>query len=146
MEYRLAVPDDAEELRRLNEAFNGVDDVSASDIRRALCSGREVVAVACENGTCAGFCCAQVHHSFCYAAPAAEITEMYIDPIYRRQGCGRKLLRFMEQQLIHTFGVDECHLLTGCGNLPAQALYQRAGYLEKREMYLSKPCAVPPNP
>ena len=36
MQYRLAVPADAEALVRRNAAFNGVGDVSAADVRRSL--------------------------------------------------------------------------------------------------------------
>ena len=65
MRIRLAAESDAGMLMQLNRAFNEVDDVGEADIRAALGAGREVVAVAVEAGVLNGFCCAQVHHSFC---------------------------------------------------------------------------------
>ncbi len=87
LNIRPAVPADAETLVCLNTAFNEVGDVTPEDVRRSLLNSSEVVVVAEINGETAAFCCAQVHHSFCYKAPVAEVMEMYVDEAYRRQGC-----------------------------------------------------------
>lgn len=138
MEYRLARPEDAEALRHLNLAFNGVIDVSAADIRASLACSGEIVTVAVQEGTAIAFCCAQVHHSFCYQTPCVEITEVYVAPDFRRQGVGRALLQFTEEHLRHTHHADECHLLTGCRNQTAQSFYREMGYETHPEVYLRK--------
>lgn len=138
MLYRLASSSDAEALVRLNAAFNGVDDVSPEDVRRSLSHSAEVVVIAVEDDKAVGFCCAQVHHSFCYRAPVAEVTEMYVDAAFRRKGCAQGLLAFLEEHLRSVHGVNELHLLTGTGNLPAQSAYKKAGYAVKNEVYMVK--------
>ena len=138
MLYRLARPDDAEALVRLNAAFNEVDDVTPEDVRRSLETSGEVVVVTEVDGVAVAFCCAQVHHSFCYKTPVAEVTEMYVDEFHRRQGCADSMLHFLVEHLRATFGVDEIHLLTGTKNCAAQAAYKKAGFATKGEVYMVK--------
>lgn len=138
MLIRLACPADAEALVRLNAAFNEVDDVSAADVRRSLQSSGEIVVVADVEGLPIAFCCAQVHHSFCYAAPVAEVTEMYVDEAFRRRGCTQAMLSFLERHLQDRYGVDEIHLLTGTANHAAQSAYRKAGFTVKDEVYMVK--------
>ena len=138
MLIRLASPADAQALVRLNCAFNEVDDVTPEDVCRSLENSGEIVVVADASGDIAGFCCAQVHHSFCYKSPVAELTEMYVAPEYRRMGCASGILRFLEAHLHSAYGVDEIHLLTGVTNLPAQSAYHQAGFTVKNEVYMVK--------
>lgn len=135
---RPAGPGDAPALRRMNIAFNGDTAVSEQNIRSALTAGAEIVLIAESDGTPAGFCCAQVHRSFCYPAPVAEVTEMYVAPPFRRRGCASAMLRCLEEQLQDGHGVDEIHLLTGSGNSAAQAAYEKAGFARKNEVYMTK--------
>lgn len=138
MQYRLACPADAEALVRLNAAFNEVDDVAPEDVRRSLAHSAEVVIVAVEDDVPVAFCCAQVHHSFCYRAPVAEVTEMYVEEAFCRKGCAQGMLAFLEDHLRGVHGVDEMHLLTGTGNLLAQSAYKKAGFAVKNEVYMMK--------
>lgn len=135
---RTALPEDAPALAAMNAAFNGDTGVTADEIRRSLAHSPEIVVLALLDGSPAGFCCAQVHHSFCYPAPAAEVTEMFVREECRRKGCAAGMLRFLEALLRERFGADEMHLLTGTDNLPAQAAYRRAGFQAKREQYMRK--------
>lgn len=134
---RAAKPEDAAALCRLNAAFNEVDmpeEAAAASLRNSA----ECVFLAEMDGMAAGFCCAQVHHSFCYPAPVAEVTELYVDKAYRRMGCAFAMLRFSETYLKETYGVEECHLLTGRANDAARALYESCGYQSSDEQYLYK--------
>lgn len=142
---RLAEAGDAEALRRMNADFNGDTGVSTDDIQESLLSSPEIVVVAYAGDAPAGFCCAQVHHSFCYPAPVAEVTEMYVKEPFRRQGCARKMLHFLETHLHITYSVDELHLLTGCENAAAQAAYCRAGFQAKAEQYMTKKLTMTEN-
>ena len=135
---RPAVPEDAPALHTMNTAFNGETGVTADDVRHSLQAGEEVVLIAEADGSPAGFCCAQVHHSFCYRTPVAEVTEMYVDEAHRRKGCATQMLAFLEEQLRSRYGVDELHLLTGTDNHAAQAAYQKAGFIRENEVYMMK--------
>ena len=135
---RHTMPEDAPILYALNLAFNGDTGVTVEDIRRSLLSCPEVVLLAELDGMPAGFCCAQVHASFCYTAPVAEVTELYVVPAYRRQGCAAALLQTLENDLRARFGVDELHLLTGTDNRTAQAAYEKAGFRLHPEAYMTK--------
>jgi ribosomal protein S18 acetylase RimI-like enzyme len=62
-----------------------------------------------------------------YADPYAELTELYVDPSFRRRGLGRALIGYAEQ-LARAHGATELLIMTGTGNVAAQALYRAAGY------------------
>ena len=134
---RPAVPGDAPALLAMNSAFNGDTGTTEEPIRRSLLTSPEIVLIAECSGIPAGFCCAQVHRSFCYPAPTAEVTEIYVDEAFRRQGCALAMLHTLED-LLSRQGVDEMHLLTGAANAAAQAAYERAGFRRKNETYMVK--------
>jgi len=138
---RPAVSGDAPALLAMNAAFNGDTGTTEEAIRRNLLSCPETVLIAECKGTPAGFCCAQVHHSFCYPTPVAEVTEMYVEEAFRRQGCASAMLHALEELLARQ-GVGEMHLLTGTANTAAQAAYERAGFRRKIETYMLKEVRV----
>ena len=135
---RPALPEDAPALHALNAAFNGDTGVTADDVRRSLLSCPETVLIALHAGQPAGFCCAQVHHSFCYPAPVAEVTELYVAEPFRRMGCATAMLARLEAHLRQAYGADEIHLLTGTRNLAAQEAYRKAGFIPREEAYMRK--------
>lgn len=137
---RIATPEDTPALQAMNVAFNGETGVTEENIRRSLLHGAEVVVIAEHANSPAGFCCAQVHHSFCYPSPVAEVTEMYVCENHRRQGCASQMLSFLETRLLQE-GCDELHLLTGLQNQAAQAAYCRAGFRAVSEQYMKKSLA-----
>lgn len=137
-EIRPARPEDASALYAMNTVFNGETGVTVEQIRHRLLSCPEIVLIAECSGTPAGFCCAQIHHSFCYAAPVAEVTEMFVKPTFRRRGCAAALLSALEEDLRTRFGVDELHLLTGMSNAAALAAYEKAGFRHHPEAYMTK--------
>lgn len=134
---RPAVPEDAPALQALNAAFNGDTGVTEEAIRRSLVTGSEIVLIAEDRGEPVGFCCAQVHHSFCYPAPVAEVTKMYVSPAHRGRGCAGAMLARLETLLREEYGADEMHLLTGTTNHAAQAAYRKAGFRPHDEQYMS---------
>lgn len=136
MVFRPAVPGDAPELLRLNEAFNGPGGQTLAAVESALSTpGGERVFVAQEGDSLAGFCCCQVKRSFCYQEPACEVTEFFVDPPYRRQGAGRGLMAQVAR-LCRQLGVGEVTLLTGDDNLAAQAFYKDAGFSPSGELHM----------
>lgn len=143
IKVRLASAADAEALCALNQAFNGEDGgeglADAAMIRASLAANpMEIVCLAEVSGKPAGFCCMLVKRSMCYDAPSAELTELYVAPEARRRGVAAALVSLAEQTCRERFGVDGFHLLTGCDNEAAQALYRKLGYCAKKDMYFSK--------
>lgn len=132
---RLAGPGDAAALFRLNELFNGPSGHSVEAMAESLAgNGQEVVVVAEEGCVPVGFVCAQVKRSFCYERPTAEVTEVFVEEGFRRRGLAEEMLRFLQERCAREFGVEEFTLLTGLGNLPAQALYKKLGYAPQDEV------------
>ena len=136
---RLAVPSDAQALSRLNDDFNGAGETTVDHIRRSLLeNAQEIVVVAEENGMLAGFVCVQIKRSFCYTSVTPEITEVYVDPAFRRRGYAGEMIRFAQRYCAEHFAVDRFELLTGKDNFSAQALYTQLGYTDDGEMHLAK--------
>ena len=128
MIIRSATSADAGELARMNAAFNGVSDSAAQIAARlAACAAIESVLVAELDGQIAGFACLRVVPCVLYAQPYAELTELYVEPAFRRRGIGRALILHIEQ-LARARGAADLLIMTGTGNAAAQALYRAAGY------------------
>ena len=128
MIIRVATPADAGDLARMNAAFNGVFDSAAQIAARMVaCAEIEIALVAELDGQVGGFACVRVVPCVLYAEPYAELTELYVEPKFRRRGVGRALLAYADQ-LAYARGADDLIILTGVGNAAAQALYRAAGY------------------
>ena len=138
IDYRTACIDDAPELKKLNDLFNGEGCNTLEDIEESLKHNeREIVCVAANGSNLVGFCCGQIFKSICYPIYCAEITELFVMDGYRRQGIGKSLLQYTEDILIKR-GVKHFHVLTGEKNTAAQALYRSRGYAETNEILLDK--------
>lgn len=138
VKIRFASPADAPALMRLNTDFNGPGTQTAEGMAASLStSSPELVLVAQQEGTgeLLGFCCCLIKCSLCYGEPSGEVTEFYIDPLYRRQGIGRALLAEAVNQC-RARGAQEITLLTGGDNLPAQALYTAGGFTPSGELHM----------
>src|SRR6478609_7451539 len=128
MIIRTATSADAGELARMNAAFNGVSDSAAQiGARVIVCADIEVAILAELDGQVGGFACVRVVPCVLYAEPYAELTELYVEPAFRRRGLGRALIAHAEQ-LAHARGATDLVIMTGVGNAAAQALYRAAGY------------------
>lgn len=117
--YRLANISDAEELKRLNDEFNGEGSNTIEGIREGLIrEDAETVFVAELNNKLLGFCCGQMLKSICYNVFYAVIAELYINDSFQKQGIGRNLISYAEewyrQHNIHDF-----QLFTGNENVNA---------------------------
>lgn len=123
----------------MNEEFNGKGCNTVSTVKKSLEeNGNEIVCLAEQEGRGAGFCCARVMRSVCYADAYAEITELYVRREHRRKGIGKGLISFVEELCRKRYGVEEFKLLTGADNLPAQALYKSMGYEKEDEVLFVK--------
>ena len=136
---RLATVHDAEQLDILNQAFNGSGETSLESIKDSLLHNRqEIVIVDEENGFLVGFVCVQVKKSFCYDAYMPEITEVYVDPEYRKRGIARSMISFAENYCSVHYPLHKFELLTGKDNFTARRVYKKLGYGDDREIHLSK--------
>ena len=135
---RIAEPYDAPELVRLNTLFNGTRDTVGQLAARMVDPRRVDTAIVAEvDGRIAGFACLRLVPAVFYAAPQAELTELYVEGAHRRLGLGRALMVYAER-LARQAGAKELLVLVNAGNGPAQALYRSLGF-ENRDLALGKP-------
>ena len=135
---RMANENDAERLFVLNEELNGKDLNSVKDIIETIKNNKQEIIIVSEfKGLIVGFCCAQIIKSICYFNDNAEITELYVQELYRRKGIASKLIKYMENHCIKEYGIKDFHLLTGGKNISAQKLYESLGYkIKDRKLFI----------
>ncbi len=127
---RLASPEDAPELARLNQAFNGLIEPPDRLAERMRRPGRVDLPVLVElDGRAVGFACLRLVPCVFYAEPYAELTELFVQPDFRRSGAGRALMHFVER-LAREHGAVSLVLLTGFDNSAGQAFYGSLGYVQ----------------
>lgn len=136
---RLATIEDAPQLFRLNEQFNGKGVTTLERIEESLLTNsQETVVVAEIDGVIAGFVCIRIKSSFCYSENYAEISEVYVHEKYRRQKIASRMIEFSEEYCMRSRPLHNFELKTGEDNLAAQALYSTLGYHRSSEIILSK--------
>ncbi|MGC5771624.1 GNAT family N-acetyltransferase [Paenibacillus pabuli] len=133
---RWANENDAEDLLKLNDAFNGVG-TSVEEVIDSLALSNELIALAVIDDQAVGFACAQYFKSFCYRALQGEITEMYIAEVARRRGLATLLIAFIEEEL-KARGVTSVKILTGQRNEMAIKTYEKSNYTRTEEVLLQK--------
>jgi ribosomal protein S18 acetylase RimI-like enzyme len=135
---RVAVAEDAPELARLNAAFNGVQEPPerlAARLADPKCVETPIIAEI--EGRTVGFACLRSVPSLCYDPTYAEMTELFVEESYRRQGVGRALVTCAER-LAQENGATALVLLTGLENTLGQAFYRAMGYTDW-ELAMRKP-------
>lgn len=117
------------QLVRLNALFNGASD-SAEQIAARLRDPRRVETILlAETDDCiVGFAALRLVPCVFFSEPYAELTELYVDESYRRQGVGRALVAHVEK-LAREAGARQMLILTDFYNNPAQSLYRAMGYV-----------------
>lgn len=136
---RIATVNDAEQLNILNIEFNGEGEAGIDYIKNSLMHNKqEVVIVANEGDMLVGFVCVQLKKSFCYDDYMPEITEVYVKPAYRKRGVASEMISFAENYCGKNYPLHKYELLTGQENLVAQSVYGKLGYIDDKELHLSK--------
>ena len=127
-QIRTATLGDASALARLNAAFNGAS-IPPEQIAAHLLDPRcvETPILAEIDGEAVGFAALRLVPCVFYANPHAELTELYVEPTYRRRGVARALLEYAET-LAHAQGAESLFILTSFDNYEAQRLYRLLGY------------------
>lgn len=126
---RVATVDDAETLARLNRDFNGVNEPTERLVQRMHHPARVETPILAEiDGVAAGFAALRVVPYVLYDAPHAELTELYVDPAFRRRGAGQALIAHAAR-LAQAHGATTLLVLTDFYNDDAQMLYRRSGFV-----------------
>jgi ribosomal protein S18 acetylase RimI-like enzyme len=84
-----------------------------------------------------GYVILTMGYSFEFRGRDAFIDELYIEPELRRKGLGRRAMKFVEERA-REFGVNAVHLEVDRGNVAAQELYRRAGYVDPGRLLMTK--------
>jgi len=138
VEIHKATASDADALFILNEEFNGAGCTTLERIKEMLTQNNsETVFIAKHNEKAVGFCCTQLFESMCYNADYVEITELFVDEDYRRNGIAAQLMRFVEQHFENS-NVKAFQLFTGGCNQGAQCFYEKQGYCKTTEIMYRK--------
>lgn len=125
---RQATPEDAAELAVLLDRFDGAGATPAQvAARMQTCAHVLTTYVAGVEGAMAGFACLRLVPHLQGDAPYAELTDLYVDPPFRRRGAARALMARVEDEA-QAAGATEVVVITGGENDPAQAAYRRQGY------------------
>ena len=138
MKIRAVTEKDATDFARLNNKFNKTQDTGQQIAERvkAFPPG-EIALVAEANEEIIGFACLRVTRSLCYGFALAELTELYVEEVYRRRGAGRALIKQAEN-IAQARGAETLTLLTGGKNISAQEFYRSVGYQILPDLVMSK--------
>ena len=135
-QVRSATPTDAPQLARLNLLFNSCDEPAENYAARLADPGRVDTPLLAEtNGRAVAFANLRLLQPVFYPEPYAELTELFVEEAYRRQGVGRLLVAHAER-LALAGGALKMHILTSTDNLPAQAFYHSLGYTSDEAAFL----------
>ncbi len=131
---RIANENDAPTLARMFEAFNAdyrVITITPEQMAARLraCAAVEPTLLAEVDGQQAGFVCVRVVPHMSDDTPYAEVSDLFVEPAFRRQGVGSALLAAAAHHARER-GAHEIVVQTGTDNDNAQALYRRAGYVD----------------
>lgn len=125
---RRAIPDDAADILGLNQAF---DDARATVAHIAahieFRAQIETPFIAAVDGRVVGLACLRLLPCLCDPIPYAELTELIVDPRYRRQGVGQALVRRIEREAREQ-GAAALTLMSAWLNTEAHAFYHALGY------------------
>lgn len=134
---RIAQSIDAPEIARLNFFFNGVETPAEEYAARLEDPRRVDIPILAElDGRVIGLANLRLAPSVFYAEPYAELSELFVEGNFRRQGAGKALVRFAER-LAAEAGADELVIMTDFYNHQAQMLYFHLGY-QVHDLALSK--------
>ncbi len=125
---RQARPEDAGEVARLNLAFNGpATTVEYITARLADPAPVERIFLALLDGRAVGMVGLRVFPFALDPTPFAELTELFVEEAYRRQGVARALVAHVEG-VATAAGARQLVLITAWRNGGAHAFYHALGY------------------
>ena len=130
MQIRKAVESDYVSLMELYNEFVGSDRYSHHDndsFRTVLHSPHNFIYVVEVDEKLIGFASFSVRHVVRYPKPIAELDELFIDPSYRKQGIGRKLMNQVEEKA-RDLGCHRAYIESNYKYKEGHAFYESLGY------------------
>ena len=125
---RQATPDDATDLARLLDLFDRMGATPEQVAARMLaCQNVLTTFIGEMDGQPVGFACLRLVPHLQGDEPYAELTDIYVEAPFRRQGVARALIAQVEAAA-RAAGAREVVLITGFDNGGAQAAYRASGY------------------
>lgn len=125
---REATPHDAAALAVLLDRFDGAGATPEQVAARMHASAHVLTTYVAEiEGVMAGFACLRLVPHLQGDAPYAELTDLYVDPPFRRRGLARSLMTEVERVAMDA-GADEIVVITGFENDGAPDAYHAQGY------------------
>ena len=111
---------DIPDILKMNDELNGAG-ATIESMKEALEDNEsEIVFVAIFNNAAVGFICGQVYKSICYAdGSQCEITELFVQEKYRRNGIAALLIKELELELLKN-NAKEIIVKTGKKNIGAK--------------------------
>ena len=123
-----ATPDNAPELARLLDLFDHLGATPEQVAARMLACQNVLTTFISElDGQPAGFACLRLIPHLQGDEPYAELTDIYVDAPFRRQGVARALIARVEVAA-RAAGAGGLVIITGFDNDSAQAAYRASGY------------------
>ncbi len=123
-----ATPDDAAELARMLDLFDHMGATPEQVAARMLACQNVLTTFISElDGQPAGFACLRLIPHLQGDEPYAELTDIYVDAPFRRQGVARALIAHLEAAA-RAAGAGGVVIITGFDNEGAQAAYRASGY------------------
>jgi GNAT superfamily N-acetyltransferase len=126
---RQATPEDAPELARMLDLFDGMGATPEQVAARMLtCQSVLTTFLGEIDGQPVGFACLRLVPHLQGDEPYAELTDIYVDAPFRRHGVARALIAQVEEAA-KTVGASDVVIITGFDNEDAQAAYRAVGYV-----------------
>ena len=127
---RQATADDATALAGLLHRFDGMGATPEQVAGRMVaCQSVLTTFLGEMDGRPVGFACLRLVPHIQGDEPYAELTDIYVDAPFRRQGVARALIAKVEAAA-RTAGASEVVIITGFDNEDAQAAYRAVGYAD----------------
>ncbi|KPV54378.1 hypothetical protein SE17_04125 [Kouleothrix aurantiaca] len=127
---RQATPADAADLAQMLNLFDEAGATREEVARRMQASQNALTTFFGEfDGMPVGFACLRLVPHLQGDEPHAELTDIYVDPAFRRHGVARALLAEVEAAA-RAAGAGGMIILTGFDNEVAQAVYHASGYVD----------------
>jgi ribosomal protein S18 acetylase RimI-like enzyme len=150
MTVRQATVDDAAILAQLLNDFDGLRTTPEQIASRMqACASFLTTWLANLEGHVVGFACLRLLPHLQGDEPYAELTELYVDPPFRRRGVARALITHVDAAA-QSAGARDILLITDFTNVGAQDAYRSAGYavdaLAMRKSFVDQPWPGPPLP
>jgi GNAT superfamily N-acetyltransferase len=123
-----ATPDDATEMARMLDLFDNMGATPGQVAARMLaCQNVVRTFIGAMDGQPVGFACLRLVPHLQGDEPYAELTDIYVDAPFRRQGVARALIAHLET-VARAAGAGGVVIITGFENAGAQAAYRASGY------------------